>query len=109
MTPQRIEAKILQDADRLDAIGHIGIARCFYVAGRMVGAIYDPAAMDRPQDDQQFALDHFRTKLLRLSASFQTATGRALAAGCHKVMQAFLDGVCAEISDLTQGPDAGSK
>lgn len=102
--PQTVEAKVLQDADRLDAIGHIGIARCFYVAGRMGNALYDPAdplAVNRRLDDRQFALDHFRTKLLRLMSSFQTDTGRALAAERHEVTRDFVDGLCAEI-----GPDS---
>lgn len=41
--PQTLEAKILQDADRLDAIGMVGAARCFYIAGRMGSALYDPS------------------------------------------------------------------
>ena len=40
--PESLEAKILQDADRLDAIGMIGAARCFYIAGRMGSGLYDP-------------------------------------------------------------------
>ncbi len=64
-----LEAKILQDADRLDAIGVIGAARCFYIAGRMGSALYDsndPMAENRPLDDKNYALDHFRTKLFNL-------------------------------------------
>jgi len=52
IAPQTIEAKILQDADRLDAIGAIGVARCFYVAGRLSRTLYDLAdarATDRPR------------------------------------------------------------
>lgn len=99
--PLTLEAKILQDADRLDATGHIGIARCFYVSGRMGCAIYDPAdptACNRPLDDHEFAIDHFFTKLLRLSGSFQTETGRKLGAERHKTMKGFVDGLLAEIS-----------
>lgn len=98
--PLTLEAKILQDADRLDAIGHIGIARCFYVAGRMGSALYDPAdptATGRPLDDARFALDRFRTKLLRLSASFQTETGRELAAARHRAVEVFFEGLTDEI------------
>ncbi|WP_306121215.1 HD domain-containing protein [Roseovarius sp. MMSF_3359] len=105
--PQTVEAMILQDADRLDAIGHIGIARCFYVAGRLGTGLYDPddpRAENRTLDDRRFAIDHFRTKLLRLSTSFQTATGRALAAERHKVMCAFLDGLEAEIAVQADTP-----
>lgn len=66
--PSSLEAKMLQDADRLDAIGMLGVARCFYVAGRMGTALYDdrdPHAIDRPLDDSRYALDHFRAKLLK--------------------------------------------
>jgi uncharacterized protein len=80
--PESIEAQVLQDADRLDAIGMIGVARCFYTAGRMGSALYspnDPRAEHRDLDDRAFALDHFRAKLLNLKDGFQTATGQDMA------------------------------
>lgn len=101
ITPVTLEAKILQDADRLDAIGHIGIARCFYVSGRMARALYDPddpQAKNRPLDDSQFAIDHFYTKLLRLAGSFQTETGRELGAERHDIMKSFVDGLLEEVA-----------
>lgn len=82
LPPQMLEAKILQDADRLDAIGMIGALRCFYIAGRMGSALYDPLdplGEHRPLDDKRFALDHFETKLFKLADHFQTPTGRMLA------------------------------
>ncbi len=85
--PQTLEAKILQDADRLDAIGMVGAARCFYIAGRMGSALYDPAdplAKDRPLDDRAFAIDHFETKLFKLADGFRTETGRELAKARHE-------------------------
>jgi HD superfamily phosphodiesterase len=63
VTPLTLEAKIVQDADRLDAIGAIGVARCFYVAGRMGSSLYealDPQAQQRPLQDTRYALDHSR-------------------------------------------------
>jgi uncharacterized protein len=81
-TPETLEAKILQDADRLDAIGMVGAARCFYIAGRMGSALYDPLdplAEQRPLDDKAFAIDHFETKLFRLADGFQTEAGRRMA------------------------------
>ncbi|MGI9503582.1 MAG: hypothetical protein ACR2RE_11065, partial [Geminicoccaceae bacterium] len=80
--PQTIEARILRDADRLDSTGVLGIARCFYVAGRIGSSLYDPIdplALHRPVDDMAYALDHFGTRLLRASQEFHTATARRLA------------------------------
>lgn len=98
--PKTIEAKILQDADRLDAIGAIGVARCFYTAGRMGSGLYDPddpTAAQRPLDDRAFALDHFKAKLLGLSQGFQTATGSGLAQQRHDRLERFLDDFLSEI------------
>jgi len=103
--PETLEAKILQDADRLDAIGHIGIARCFAVSGRLCRPLYDPqdpAAARRDLDDRRFAIDHFRTKLLRLAGSFRTPTGNRLAAARHQIVSDFLEGFLREVSG---GPD----
>ena len=100
ITPLSLEAKILQDADRLDALGMIGVARCFYVSGRMGRALYDPndpSAQARDEDDQHFAIDHFRTKLLKLSSGFQTTTGRRIAQTRHERLQRFYDEFMAEI------------
>lgn len=90
--PESLEAKILQDADRLDAIGLIGVARCFYVAGRMGSGLYDPVDPEgrtRPLDDKAFALDHFETKLLSLAEGFQTATGATMAKARHTELLQF--------------------
>ncbi|MBA8821514.1 HD domain-containing protein [Ochrobactrum sp. GPK 3] len=97
--PVTIEAQTLQDADRLDAIGVIGAARCFYIAGRMGSALYDwrdPRADDRALDDKAYALDHFRTKLFKLASGFRTETGRRMAAERHKRLEAIYDDFLAE-------------
>jgi uncharacterized protein len=98
LAPETLEAKILQDADRLDAIGMIGAARCFYTAGRLATGLYDPVdplAKQRPLDDKRFAIDHFAVKLFKLAEGFQTATGRSLAAERHErlrqIREMFLD------------------
>lgn len=94
ITPETLEAKILQDADRLDAIGMVGAARCFYIAGRMGSSLYDPAdplAKERPLDDKAFAIDHFAVKLFKLADGFQTEAGRALAAERHERLKTVLD------------------
>ena len=89
-----LEAKIMQDADRLDSLGLIGVARTFYVAGRMGSALYDPQdpqAKHRDYDDTRFCLDHFQTKLLHLADGFQTATGRRLAQIRHERLKGFME------------------
>ncbi|OLP43087.1 HD domain-containing protein [Rhizobium oryziradicis] len=91
--PQTLEAKILQDADRLDAIGMVGAARCFYIGGRMGSSLYDPfdpTAKNRALDDKRFAIDHFETKLFTLADGFKTATGQTLARERHQRLQHFL-------------------
>jgi uncharacterized protein len=81
IVPETIEAKIVQDADRLDALGAVGLARMFYTAGRMGASLAhgdDPLAERRPLDDRAFSLDHIPVKLARLPGMMQTAAGRAL-------------------------------
>ncbi|PZM17007.1 HD domain-containing protein [Rhizobium tubonense] len=93
LLPETLEAKILQDADRLDAIGMVGAARCFYIAGRLGSGLYDPLdplATYRPLDDKRFAIDHFETKLFKLADGFQTSAGRALASERHQRLKSFL-------------------
>jgi uncharacterized protein len=82
IVPETIEAKIVQDADRLDALGAVGLARLFYTAGPMGSALAhpaDPLASDRALDDRAYALDHIECKLASLPASMQTAAARKLA------------------------------
>lgn len=101
ISPETMEAKILQDADRLDAIGMVGVARCFYVASELKERLYhltDPqAAKGRNLDDRSYALDHFQTKLLNLASEFQTVTGRRLAHVRHERLQRFFDEFLDEI------------
>lgn len=77
-----IEAAILQDADRMEALGAIGLARMFYTAGKMSSELFhpqDPLATQRPLDDTKYSLDHIEAKLLKLPAMMNTAAGRELA------------------------------
>ncbi|ART63098.1 HD domain-containing protein [Kushneria marisflavi] len=102
IAPQTLEARVLQDADRLDALGALGVARCFYTAGQMGNALYDPfdpQAHERALDDQRFTLDHFKTKLLTLREGFQTATGQQLAAQRHARLLAFREALLEEIGE----------
>ena len=98
--PETREAMILQDADRLDAIGAIGVARCFYVAGRMDSALFDPDdpdANDRPLNDTLYALDHFKLKLFPIVQTLKTDAARKIAEKRVATMNAFVTELLAEI------------
>jgi uncharacterized protein len=109
IAPQSVEARIMQDADRLDAIGAMGIARCFYVAGRMGSRLYnpdDPTAARRDFDDQAFALDHFGAKLFKVAGTFQTRVGQAMADERTRTMQDFMRAFLDETGSAESGrPD----
>ncbi len=79
-TPVTLEAQIVQDADRLDALGAVGIARFWATMVRMGGSMYDPdnpAGLGREPDDRRWAFDHIERKLLRLADLMNTAFARA--------------------------------
>ncbi len=100
VAPTSIEGCILQDADRLDAIGFGGIARCFYTAGRLGSRLYDladPEGNTRSLDDGRNALDHFPRKLLTLEGSFKTRTGQEMAKERHRLVLEFYRGMLAEV------------
>ncbi len=91
--PQTLEAKVVQDADRLDGIGAIGIARCFACAGVMNRPFYsptDPFCTTREPDDALFTIDHFYAKLFKTAASMQTAAGKQEAEKRVEVMRRYL-------------------
>ena len=110
IVPKTIEAKVLQDADRLEALGAIGIARVFYIAGKLGQALFDgadPLAKDRPLDDKHYAVDHFRVKLLRLHETMQTNTGRKLARQNSDYLIQFLAKLSNECKGQMTGLDQG--
>lgn len=110
IAPTTLEARILQDADRLEALGAIGIARLFYTAGRMNSLLYDPAdprAEGRALDDRAFAIDHFRAKLLKLEGGFQTRAGARLARERTRLVVDFLAAFEAEIGLPGLPPEPG--
>ena len=99
--PQTLEAKIVQDADRLEALGAIGLARVFAVAGALNTALFDtddPFADRRALDDKAYALDHFQTKLLRLAETMQTAKGREMAQHNADFLVHFMAKLSAELA-----------
>ena len=87
------EAEIVQDADRMEAIGAIGLARVFYTGGKMGARLFDandPWAEHRELDDSRYSVDHFFCKLLTLGATMKTAPGRQLAEENTAYLQGFL-------------------
>jgi uncharacterized protein len=98
--PSSIEGKILQDADRLDAIGAIGLARVFSFSGSNNRPFYDPNdpfSRNRSVDDNKWALDHFFEKLLTLEKKMNTKTGKILAKNRTKILKNFLKELKSEI------------
>lgn len=93
VTPTTLEAKVLQDADRLDAIGAVGIARCFASCASMGRPFYhpdDPLCGAREPDDKRWGVDHFYKKLLKIEAGMHTDAGRAMARERTAFMREFL-------------------
>ena len=98
--PATLEGKILQDADRLDAIGAIGIARVFAVSGSEKRPFYnikDPFCKNRTPNDEIWALDHFYRKLLKLESLMNTKSGKIEAKKRTKVLKDFLNELKKEI------------
>ena len=92
----------LQDADRLEALGAIGIMRCYSTGVRMGTKYFDPEdpwEKRRDLDDTSFSLDHFFTKLFSLPATMNTAAGREEAGLRLRPMQAFMDSLERELGD----------
>jgi uncharacterized protein len=99
--PATLEAKVLQDADRLDAIGAIGIARVFLTGGALGRDLYnpeDPFCREREPDDGRWNLDHFYRKLLKLEEGMHTETGKRLAQRRGTVLRRYLADLEEEIS-----------
>lgn len=98
--PRTKEAAVLQDADRLDAIGAIGIARCFALGGELRRPIYhpdDPFCENGPARDDRSSLDHFFTKLLVLERQLKTESGRKEGARRTEVLRNFISELRREI------------
>jgi uncharacterized protein len=94
IVPETLEGKILQDADRLDAIGAIGIARCFATCADMERPFYeqgDPFCRRREPDDKSWGVDHFYRKLLRIPEALHTAAARKMAEERATFMRAYLE------------------
>jgi len=100
IAPLSIEARVVQDADRLDALGAVGVARCLMLGGQLGRTLYDsndPFAERRTPNDRVSSIDHFYTKLLTLAATMQTASGRREGQRRTAFMVAYLDQLRSEL------------
>lgn len=98
--PQSIEGKILQDADRLDALGAIGLARVFATGGYLNRTFYnphDPFCTKRKPNDTIWTIDHFFKKLFKLESLMNTKSGKIEAKKRTKVLKNFLNQLKDEI------------
>lgn len=97
-TPQSIEGKVVQDADRLDALGAIGIARTFAYGGKFDRPMYDPdqppvmhQSFEEYKNSRGCTLNHFYEKILLLKERLNTNSARALADERHKYVEEFVE------------------
>src|SRR3989338_1683464 len=95
---QSLEGKVVQDADRLDAMGAIGIARAFTFAGHKNIPIFVPGVevrknitFDMYKETEKSAINHFYEKLLLIKDRMNTPTGKRLAENMHKFMEKYLE------------------
>lgn len=100
ITPLTREAEVLQDADRLDALGAIGISRTLMLGAEMRREFYhpqDPFCDDRAPDDGIYTLDHCYNKLLKLEGTMRTDSGRREADARTAFLREFLNQLAREI------------
>lgn len=97
---ETLEAQVVQDADRLDGLGAIGVSRCMLVAGKLDSKIYnntDPFCENRPADSKIAAVDHFYEKLFKTAETMQTQAGKDEANRRVVFMKSFLNQLNTEI------------
>ena len=100
ITPETLEAQIVQDADRLDSLGAIGIARCLYVGQSFNAELYnheDPFANQRDLDDKHYSVDHFYVKLFKLAETMNTKSAKLEANKRTDYMRGFLKQLGTEV------------
>ena len=100
VSPKTHEARVLRDADRLDALGAVGIARVFSVSGALGRTLYDPTnpfGKNRDLDESRFTIEHWYTKLLKLQHQMMTPAGKSLAKERTEFMVAYLEQFADEI------------
>ncbi len=102
---ETLEADVVQDADRLDALGAIGIARCFSTSALMQRPYYcpeDPWSQNRAPDDKTFTIDHFPVKLFKIAETMKTKTAQHEAKKRLAFMQDYLEQMKSEVSLFTE-------
>lgn len=98
--PESLEARVLFDADKLDAIGAVGLGRAFLFAGEVGARLHNPEAdpQRRPERGREdSALREFLVKLRHVKDGLHTGAGRRIAAGRHAFMEAFFERLEAEV------------
>ena len=92
--PATIEARVLFDADKIDAIGAVGIARAYLFAGEIGARLHSPEtdiAETRPYSTDDTGYREYRVKLSKIADRIMTDEGKRIAAGRHRFMEAFFD------------------
>ncbi len=100
--PNTIEAQVVQDADRLDALGAIGVTRCIQVSTQFDAKLYDHQDMfaeERELDDKQYTLDHFQTKLFKIVDTMNTESAKQEAQQRKAFMEAYLGQLRDEVAE----------
>ena len=98
--PQTLEAKVLFDADKLDAIGAVGVARAFMFAGEVGARLHNTVtnlSSTRPYSEEDTGYREYKLKLSKIKARMLTPTGRELARDRHRTMKDFFDRFLLEI------------
>ncbi|MFW1376073.1 HD domain-containing protein [Vibrio parahaemolyticus] len=99
--PNTLEAQIVQDADRLDALGAIGVTRCIQVSTHFNAQLYndnDMFAKERELNDKQFTVDHFQTKLFKIVDTMNTESAKLEANKRKAFMQTYLKQLYNEVT-----------
>lgn len=119
IAPSTIESAVLQDADKLDALGAVGVLRASVCGARLGTRFYDaedPFAAARSTDDRRYLLDHFEAKLLRLASRMHTVSARREADRRIAFLRDFLEALRSELAfgfapgePLARSPDASPR
>lgn len=99
LEPETIEAKCVQDADRMEALGAFGLMRVFYVSGKLGSMILNEDDPATSRDDRKYALDHFHIKLFKLQDMMKTAAGKKTAGNLNQFLRSFWENIIQDFID----------